>query len=159
MQQCCCCSVTKSCLTLQPNGLQHARIPCPSRSLSLFKLMPIALVMSSNHLILCHLLLLPSIFPSIRANSSESAFCIRWPKYWSFSINPSVNNQGWFSLGLTDLVSLLSQESSPAPQFKSINSSMLSLLYGPTLKSVHYYWENHSFDYTDLCWQNVVSAF
>src|SRR5574337_174071 len=52
-----------------------------------------------------------------------------------------------------------SQESSPAPQFKSINSSVLSLLYSPTLTSIHDYWKNHSLDYTDLCWQSNVSAF
>ena len=52
-----------------------------------------------------------------------------------------------------------SQESSPAPQFKNINSSVLSLLYGLTHSSVHYYWKNHSFDYMDLCWQSDVSAF
>ena len=62
----------------------------------------------------------------------------------------SVNIQGWFPLGLTGLISLLenprdSQESSPAPQFKSISSSVLSLLYGPALKSIHDYWKNHSF--------------
>ena len=51
------------------------------------------------------------------------------------------------------------KESSPAPQFKSISSSALSLLYGPTLKSMHVYWKNHSFDYTDLCQQRDVSAF
>ena len=65
--------------------------------------------MLSNHLILCHpLLLLPSIFPNIRVFSNESALLIRWPKYWSFSfgISPSNNIQGWFSLGLTDLISL-----------------------------------------------------
>ena len=59
-------------------------------SRSVFKLMSIELVMSSNHLILSHpLLLVPSIFPSIRVFSNESALCIRWPKYWSFSISPS----------------------------------------------------------------------
>ena len=66
--------------------------------------------MLSNHLILCHpLLLLPSIFPSIRVFSSELALCIRWPGYWnfSFSISPSVNIQGWFPLGLTGLISWL----------------------------------------------------
>ena len=64
---------------------------------SLFRLLPIALVMPSNHLILCHLLSLPSIFPSIRADSSESAFCIKWPKYWSFSISPSNEYSGLIS--------------------------------------------------------------
>ena len=71
--------------------------------------MSIELVMLSNCLILCHpLLLLPSIFPSIKVFSSKSALCIRWPKYWSFSfsINPSMNIQGWFPLGLTGLASL-----------------------------------------------------
>ena len=80
--------------------------------------------------------------------SNESALWIRWPEYWSFSfsISPSVNIEGWFPLGLTGLISLLrhSQESS-TPQFKSINSSALSLSYGPTLTSAHDYWKNHSF--------------
>ena len=63
-------------------------------SWSLLKLMPIELVMSSNHLILCHLLLLlPSIFPSIRVFSNESVLCIGGPKYWSFSFNISPSNE------------------------------------------------------------------
>ena len=72
-----------------------------TNSWSLFKLMSIGSVMPSNHLILCHpLILLPSIFPSIRIFSNESAFCIRWPKYWSFSfnINPSNEHSGLISL-------------------------------------------------------------
>ena len=81
-------------------------------SLILFKLMSIESVMPSNHLILCRpLLLLPSIFPSINVFSSESAFCIRWPKYWSFTsaqVLP-MNIQSWFPLGLTGLISLLSK--------------------------------------------------
>ena len=65
-----------------------------TNSQSLLKLMPIELVMPSNHLILCHpLLLLPSIFPSIRVFSSESALHIRWPKYWSFNFNISPANE------------------------------------------------------------------
>ena len=79
----------------------------------------------------------------------------------SASVLP-MNIQGWFPLGLTDLVSLLSrdsQESSPAPQFESINSSALSLLYGPTLTYVHNYWKNHSFDYTGICQQDDVAPF
>jgi len=64
-----------------------------TNSWSLPKLMSITLVMPSNHLILCHpLLLLPSIFPSIRVFSSESVLCIRWPKYWSFSFSMSPSN-------------------------------------------------------------------
>ena len=74
------------------HGQKHTRLPCPSLSQSLLKLMSIESVMPSNHLILCRpLLLLPSIFPSIRVFSSELALCIRWPKYcsFSFSISPS----------------------------------------------------------------------
>ena len=71
--------------------------------------------------------------------------------------------QGWFPLGLTGLISLLSkglsQKSSPAPQFENINSSAISLLYGPTFTSLHDYWKNHSIDLTDLCCQSDVSAF
>ena len=78
----------------------------------------------------------------------------------SASVLP-MNIQVWFPLGLTDLIlqSKDSQESSPTPQFKSINSSVLSLLYSPTLTSIHDYWKNHSSDYTDLCRQSDVSAF
>ena len=68
-----------------------------------------------------------------------------------------MNIQGCFPLGLTGLISCCpkdSQESSPAPQFKSIISSVLRLLYGPTLTSAHDYWKNHNFDYTDHCWQS-----
>ena len=112
--------------------------------------------MSSNHLIFCRpLLLLPPIFPRIRVFSNESALCIRWPKYWSFSFNISPSNEhlGLISFRL-DWLDLLaereSQESSPTPQFKSINSSALSFPYTPTLTSIHDYWKKHSFDYTDL---------
>ena len=108
-----------------------------------------------QHLVLCRpLLLLPSIFPSIRVLSSESGPCISWPEYWSFSfsIRPSSEYSvlisfriDWFDLlavlGLKD-----SQESPPTPQFKSISSSVLSFLYSPALTSIHDYWKNHSFD-------------
>ena len=79
-------------------------------SWSLLKLMPVEKMMLTNHLILCCLLLLlPSIFPSIRVFSSELALCIRRPKCWSFSISLPMNIQGWFPLGLTGLISLLSK--------------------------------------------------
>ena len=92
--------------SLRPHGLQHTRVPCPSLSLSLLKLMPIDLVMLFNHLILCHLLLLlPSIFPNFRVFSNEMAVPIRWQKYWPFSISPSSEYSGlisfridWFDL-------------------------------------------------------------
>ena len=123
-----------------------------TNSWSLLKLMSVESVMPSNHLILCRpLLLLPSHFPSIRVFSNESVLCIRWPKYCSLtssSIHP-MNIQDLFPLGLTGLISCSprdSQESSATPQFKSINSSVLSFLYTPTLTSIHDYWKNHSFD-------------
>ena len=81
--------------SLQPHGLQHARFPCPSptpRACSDF--MANKSVMPSNHLILCHpLLLLPSSFPSIRVLSNGSVLRIRWPKYWSFSFSISPSNE------------------------------------------------------------------
>ena len=128
--------------------------------------MSIVSVMPSNHLILCRpLLLLSSIFPSIRVFSNESARCIRWPNYWScsFTISPFNEYSGLISFRM-DWLDLLAvqgtpQESSPTPQFKSINSSALNLVYSPTLTSIHDYWKNHSFDKTDLCWQRNVSAF
>ena len=110
---------------------------------SSLKLMSIKSVMPSNHLILCHpLLLLPSIFPSIRVFSKESVLCIRWPKYWSFSfsISPSNEYSGLISFRI-DWLDLLAVhktlESSPTPQFKSINLLVLSLLYCSTLTSIH----------------------
>ena len=79
-----------------------------TNSRSLLKLMSIESMMPSNHLILCHpLLLLPSIFPSIRVFSNESVLRIKWPKYWSFSfsISPSNEYSGWFPLALTGWIS------------------------------------------------------
>ena len=97
--------------------------------------------MPSNHLILCRpLLLLSSIFPSIRVFSNESVLCIRWPKYWSFSFSISASNEyselisfrmDWLDLLLVQRT--LKNGSSPTPQFKSINSSALSFPYSPTL--------------------------
>ena len=104
--------------------------------------------MPSNHLILCHPLLLPpSIFPSIRVFSNESALCIRRPKYWSFSFNISPSNEHpgliSFRMDWFDLLAIQGTlKSSPTPQFKSINSA-LSLLYSPTLTSIYDYWKNH----------------
>ena len=81
--------------SLQPHGLQQARLPCPfTNSWSLLKLMSIELVIPSNHFILCYpLLLLPSIFPTIRVFSNELALRIRWLKYWSFSFSISPSNE------------------------------------------------------------------
>ena len=123
-----------------------------TNSQSLLKLMSVESVMPSNHLIFCHpLLLLPSIFPSIRVFSNESTLCMRWPKYWSFSFNISPSNEhpGLISFRMDWLIGSPfsprdSQESSPTPQFKSINPSALSFLYNLTLTSIHDYWKNHS---------------
>ena len=120
--------------------------------------MSIESVMLCTHLILCHpFLFLPSISPSIRIFSNESALHIRWPKYQSFifSISPSNEYSGLTSLriGLIACSPRDSQESSPTPQFKSINVSVLSFLYRPTLTSIYDYWKNHCFDYRDICLQ------
>ena len=119
----------------------------------LLKLMSIESVMPSNHLIPCHpLLVLSSIFPRIRVSSKESVLHIRWPKYWSFNFSISSSNEysGLISLRMNwmDLLAVQEtlQESSPTQQFKSINSSVLSFLYSPTLKSIHDHRKNHSLD-------------
>ena len=121
-----------------------------TNSWSLLKLMSIESVMPSNHLILCHPLLLPSIFPSIRVFSNESVLRIRWPKDWSFSfsISPSNEHSGLisFKMDWLDLLAVQGTLKSPTPQFKSINSSALSFLHSPTLTSIHDYWKNHSLD-------------
>ena len=119
-------------------------------SQSLPKFMFIKSVMPSNHLILCQpLLLLPSIFLSIRGFSSESALHIRWLKYWSFSISLSNEYSGLISFRVNWFDPLALQgtlQESPPAQLKSISSSALSLLYGSALTSVHDYWKNLSFD-------------
>ena len=106
----CCCLVVKSCPTLQPHGLQHAKLPFTIFR-SLFKIMSIESLMPSNHLILCiPLLLLPLVSPSIRVFCSESALPIRWPKYWSssFSISPSNEYSGliFFKIAWFDLLAV-----------------------------------------------------
>ena len=124
-----------------------------TNSWSLLKLMSIKSVMPSNHLILCHpLLLLPSIFPSIRVFSNQSALCIWWPKYWSFSFNISPSNEhpglisfrmDWLDLLVVQgtLKSLLQHHSSKA-------SILLrsAFFISPTLTSIHDHWKNHSLD-------------
>ena len=132
-----------------------------TNSRSLLKPMPIELVMPSNHLILCHSLLLPpSIFPSIRVFSNESALCIKWPKYWSFSFNISPANgyPGLISFRMDWLVLLAVQETLKSllqhHSSKIITSSVLSFLYSPTLTSIHDHWKNRSFDQMDLCWHH-----
>ena len=120
---------------------------------NLLRLMSIELVMPSNHLILCcPLLLLPSIFPSIRVFSNQSVFRIRWPKYWSFSFSISPSNEysgpisfriDWFDLLAVQgtLKSLLQHHSSKA---SILHHSAFFIV--PTVTSMQDYWKNHSFD-------------
>ena len=120
-------------------------------SRSLLKLMSIELVMPSSHLILCHpLLLLPSIFLSIRVFSNVPSLCIRRPKYWSFSISPSNEYSGLISFR-TDWFDLLAIQGTLKSLFQCHSSKASILWYSafsnPTLKSIHDYWKNHSFDY------------
>ena len=96
----------------RPQGLQHIRLPCSSPTPGVYSLMSIESVIPFNLLILCHpLLLLPSVFPSMRVFSNESALPIRWPEYWSFSFNISPSNEqpGLSPLGWTGWISLQSK--------------------------------------------------
>jgi len=137
-------------------------------SRSLLKLMSIESVMPSKHLVLYRpLLLLPLIFPSIRVFSNGSALCIKWPNYWSFSFNISPSNEysglisfrfDWFDfLGVQGtLKSLLHSWNTIVPKRHFFSAH---LLYGLFVTFIHDYWKNHSFDFTDLCWQSNISAF
>ena len=147
---CCCYSVIQSCLTIcDPMYCSMPGFPALTISRSLLKLMSIESVMPPNHFILCHpLLLLFSVFPSIRVFSNESVLPIRWPEYWSFnfSIGPSNEYSRLISFRIDWLVwspcsPRDSQESYSAPQLKGINSSVLSLFYCLYLTSLHDYWK------------------
>ena len=135
--------------------MQHTRLACPSLSPRVCSnSCPLCWSCHpSNHLILCcSLLLLPSVFPSIRVFSKELVLHIRLPKNWSFSfsISPSNECSELISSRIDWLYLLVVQgtlESSPMPQYKSISSSALSFLYSTTLTSIHDHWKNHSFDY------------
>ena len=149
-------SLAQSCLPLAtPWTAAHQASLSTTNSQSLLRLMSIKSVMPSNCLILyCRLLLPPSIFSSIRVFSNKSVLPIRWPKYCNFSfiISPSKEYSGLISFRIDWLDRFPcsprdSQESSPTPQFKSINSLVLSFLYGPTLTSMRDYWKNHRFDF------------
>ena len=114
--------------SLRSHELQHARLPCPSqKSQNLLKLMSIQSKVPSNHLILClPLLLLPSIFSSIRVFSNGSALRIRWPKFWSFSISPSNEYSGLISFRIDwfDLLAVQGTFRSPL-QHHSLKASIL----------------------------------
>ena len=138
-----------------------------TNSQSLLKLMLIESMMPSKHLILCRpLLLLPSILPSIRVLSNESHFLFpSGGQSIGVSASTSVlpmNIQDWFPLGWTGWISLQAKGLSRVFSNTTVqkhHSSVLSFLYSPTVTSIHDYWKNYSFDYTDLCWQSNVSAF
>ena len=136
--------------SLRPPGLQHSSPPCLSPTLSLLRLTSVESVMTSNHLILCRpLLLLPSVFPSIRVFSNESVLHIRWPKYWSFSFNISPSNEysGLISLRMDwldllavqgTLKSLLQHHISKA----SILRHSAFFICMDIVISIHDYWKN-----------------
>ena len=160
-------SVAQSRPTLcNPMDCSMPGFPVHHQLPELFKLMSIESVRPSNHLILyCPLLFLPSIFPSIRVFSNESVLHFRWPKYWSFglSISPSNEYTGLISLRM-DWLDLLAVQGT----LKSLlqhHSSKASILWCSaffTVQLSHPYMttgKNHSFDQTDVCWQNNVSAF
>ena len=137
---------------------------CFSVSWSLLKFMSIESVILSNCLILCGpFSSCPQSLPASGSFPMNQLF-----KWGGQSIELSalasilpINIQDWFPLGLTGLISLQSKGLSRVfpSTTKSINSSVLSLLYGSTLTSIHDYWKNHSFDYMDFCWQSDFSAF
>ena len=146
------CSVMS--YSLRPHGLQHAHQASLSFTIyqSLLKLMSIESVKPSNHLILCcPLLIPPSIFPRFRVFANELALCIRWPKYWSFSVSISPSNEysGLISFRI-DWFDLLAVQGTLKSLLQHHNSKALILWHsaffmGPTITSVYDYWKNHSF--------------
>ena len=152
--------------SLAPHGLQHTRLPCPSPSPG---------ACSNSYLLSqwCHPTILSSVIPFFSWLQSYPASVSFLMSQFFASDDQSIgvsasalvlpmNIQDLFPLGWTGWISLHprdSQESSPTPQFKSIDCSVLSLLYGSILTSIHDYWKNHSFEYTDLCQKSNVSAF
>ena len=142
----CFCSVTQSYSTLwDPWTAAHQASLSFTISQSLLKRMSIESMMPSNHHILCHpLLLLPSVFPSIRVFSNESVLCIRWPNIGASASASGLrlNIQDWFPFGLmvwSYCSPSGSKKCSPTPQFKGINYSAFRFLYSPTLTSIHDY--------------------
>ena len=152
--------------SLQPHELQHAKLPSPS--------LPPGVDSNSCPFSRWCCLTISSVTTFSSCPQAQKHKCLfQWvgsshqmAKVLEFQLQHqsvlSMNIQGWFPLGLTDLASLYprdSQESSPASQFEKINSLVISLFYGPTRTSIHDYWENHIFDYMDLCQQSDVSTF
>ena len=152
--------------SLWPHGLQHTGLPCPSPT-------PGAYSNSRPSCQWCHPTISSSVVPfsyQLPSFPASESFPMNWffasgGQSIGISASASVlpmNSQHRFPLGWTGWISLQSkssQESSPTPQFKSINSSVLSFLYSPTLTPIHDDWKNHNFDHMELCWQSNVSAF
>ena len=147
--------------SLQPHGLQHARVPCPSPT-------PRACSNSCPSSQWCHPTISSSIipfsclqpFPAL-GSLPRSQFFVSGGQSTGVSASVSVlpmNIQDQFPLG-SPCTPRASQECLPTPQIKSISSLVLSFLYSPTLTSIHGYWKNHSFDYMDLCQQSNVPTF
>ena len=135
------CSIAQSCPTLcDPMDCSTPDFPVLNCSQILLKFMSFELVMPSNHLILCHPLLLPSLFPSIRVFSSELALYIMWAKYWRVSISSSNEYSGLISFRI-DWFDLFSVQGTLKSLLQHHNSKAFSFLYGPTLTSVHDYWK------------------
>ena len=131
--------------SLRPHGLQHTMLPCPSPSPGACSNSSVELMMPSNHRTLCcPLLLLPSVFPSVRVFSSELVLCIRWLNYWrfSFSISPSNEYSGLLSFRMDWLDLLAIQGTLKSFQHHSSKASIWrsSFLYSPALTSIHDYW-------------------
>ena len=146
--------------SLQPRGLQHTRLPCP---------LPTPGDCSNSHPLSkwCHPTISSSVvsfsscpwsFPASESFKMSQFFTLCGQSIGASASVLPMNIQDWSPLGWTvgsPCSPRDSQESSPAPQFKSINSLALSFLYGPTLSSIHDYWKNYSFDQMDLCWQSL----
>ena len=160
-------SVSQSCLTLcDPMSCSTPGFPVHHQLPKLAQIHIHPLAMPSNHLIFCcPLLLPPSIFPSIRIFSSETVLRIRWPEYWSFELQ----HQSFQWIFSTDFLedwlvwspcsSKDSQESSPTPQFKSINFWHSAFFMVELSHPYMITGKNHSFDCMNVCWQSNVSAF
>ena len=160
---CCCCSVAKSCsLFASPWTTAHQGFLSFTISLGLIKFMSSELVMLSVSSSAALFSSCPQSFPASGSFPMSRFFTSGGQKYWSFSISPSNEysvlisfRTDWFDLFAIPVISRVFSNTTIQKQ----HSSVLSLLCGPTLISVHDYWKNHSFDYIDLCQQSDVSAF
>ena len=160
--RCCCFSVAQLCLTLRPHGLQHARLPCSSRSLLKIYAHQVGDAIQVSH---------PLSSPSPPAfNFSQHRGLFQWVScshQVAKALELQFQHQSFQCLFRTDILRtdwfhILAvqgtQKSSPTPQFESISSLVLGFLYGSTITSIHNYWKNHSFDYMDFCRQSNVSV-